>query len=233
MREKFTYYALRALFIKMKHTRKLTAFCLLPSAFCLLLSAFCLLPSAFCFLLSESALAQEISPDSLNLPEVVITGTDQTKIQRQLPTVTLQSSQLVVKESSRDVSDSLLQAGDLLYLANPQKAETRYTQAVAIDPAGSQAYLRLGDVYRALNQYSIALEAYQKALKISKNLPDAHYKLGILYESQFKNLDKAIEHYQAYLQRGGSDSRVRIWLRNTRRQQKQQHAPQAVEEAIE
>lgn len=203
----------------MKHKKILTAYCLL------------LLTASWFF--SVSGLAQESPPESLRLPEVVITGIDQTKIQQELPKVVLQSPLPEVKQSSRDYSDNLIQEGDLLYLANPQKAEQRYAKAIAFDPANSVAYLRLGDVYRALSQYSSAAKAYQDALEISENLPEAHYKLGILYESHLEDLEKAIEHYQAYQQLGGSDSRVRIWLRNATRLQEQEHSSKTNEEVIE
>ena len=194
----------------MKQQKKIATYCLLFTAYCLLLTA--------CGLLfSVSGLAQETSPESLRLPEVVITGIDQSKIQRQLPKVILQTPLPVVPQSSHDRSDLLVQEGDTLYITRPEQAEKRYARAIALDPTNSRAYLRLGDVYRILTQYTAAVDAYQKALTVSANLPEAHYKLGILHESQLGNLQKAIEHYQAYLELGGSDPRVRIWLRNAER----------------
>ncbi len=196
----------------MKQQKITTVYCFLPTASCLLLTA------VYCFLPAVPALAQEISPESLRLPEVVITGVDQSKLQRQLSRVVLQSALPEVVQSSRDRSDQLVQEGDVLYLTYPEQAEKLYVRARTLDPANSRTYLRLGDVYRILRRYTAAIDAYQKALEVSTNIPEAHYKLGILYESQPGETQKAIEHYRTYLQLGGSDPRVRIWLRNAERE---------------
>ena len=176
---------------------------------------FSLLFSTFCFLFGKQVLAQEISAESLRLPEVVITGTDQSKIQRPIPKMS--SSQFVlpvVMLSSRDDSNAHIKEGDLLILAQARRAEEFYVEAITFDPTNSPAFLRLGDTYRALHRYEAAAQAYLRALEISENLLEAHYQLGILYESQLNDMQKAIEHYQAYLQGGGADTRIKIWLRN-------------------
>jgi tetratricopeptide (TPR) repeat protein len=124
----------------------------------------------------------------------------------------------LITESNRDLADFLIREGDVLGIGQLRRAEERYAQAVELDPTNSTAYLRLGDVYQALNKYVDAAKAYRKALDISQENHEAHYKLGILYESRLQDLQKAIEHYQKYLQLGGSDRRVKIWLRNAERQ---------------
>ena len=189
-----------ALSLKMKRYRQITAYCLLLPAFCLLFSM--------------TVSSQEIPSESLRLPEVVITGIDQSIIQRPISKVVPQLPLPVVTQSSRDRSDKLVREGERLSLTQPRQAEKRYLQAVALDPTNSRAYLRLGDVYRALSRYDNAAEAYQKALDASTKLLEAHYKLGILYESPLGDTQKAIEHYQTYLQLGGADQRVKIWLKN-------------------
>ena len=120
-------------------------------------------------------------------------------------------------QSSRDSSDTLVRQGDTFSFTQPAKAEKYYVQALILDPTNSQAYLRLGDVYSTTGTYNAAAEAYQKALQVSENLLEAHYKLGILYERDLGDIQKVREHYQAYLQLGGTDQRVKIWLRNAER----------------
>jgi tetratricopeptide (TPR) repeat protein len=168
----------------------------------------------FCFLWGQPVFSQEASQESLRLPEVVITGIDLTKIQRELPKVIPFSPLSEISESSRDHSDTLVRDGDRFSLTQPQQAKQRYLQAVVLDPTNSRAYIRLGDMYRALQQYSTAAEAYEKAIEFSPRSPEAHYKLGILYESDLKEPQKAIEHYRTYVQLGGTDTRVRIWLKD-------------------
>jgi Flp pilus assembly protein TadD len=193
----------------------------LPMGYCLLLTASCLLVTAYCFLVPTPVSAQQIelsiTPEALRLPEVVITGIDRTKIQRMFPKVP-QSPPPVVKQSSLDLSESLVQEGDVLFLNRAGQGAEQYAKAIDLDPTNSTAYLRLGDVYRSLDKYVDAAETYQKALATSADNLEAHYKLGILYESQLQDLQQAIAHYRAYLRLGGSDTRVRIWLRDAERQ---------------
>ncbi len=182
-----------------------------------------LLSAVCCLLLTGPVSAQETdtstAPESLQLPEVVITGIDRSKIQRMIPKVVPHLPLPVVMESSRDLSDALVQEGDVLSINQARWAEEQYTMAIEHDPTNIIAYLRLGDVYRSLTRYVDAAEIYRKVLDISKDNLEVHYKLGILYEIHLQNISQAIEHYRRYLQLGGSDKRVKIWLRNAERQQ--------------
>ncbi len=169
--------------------------------------------------------AQESSSESLRLPEVVITGTDQSKIQRVLPKVSLSEFSLpLVMTSTHDDSDQLVKQARLIALVQPEKAVSLYRQAIALSPDESRTYYRLGDAYRASGQYDDAVRAYQQALEKMNTFIDVHYQLGILYESRLHDFPKAIDHYQRCVQLGGTDPRVRLWLRNIRREL--QTAPQ-------
>lgn len=165
-------------------------------------------------LFSVTGFTQEMTSESLRLPEVVITGIEQLKIQRELPKVTPEMALPVMTRSARDLSDKVLQEADRLALTQPQQAERQYLQAILLDPLNPRAYLRLGEAYQASNQYDQAVTAYQKALAETTPLAEAHYHLGILFEHQVKNPQKAREHYRAYLELGGMDQRVQIWMRN-------------------
>ena len=189
------------------------------------MSICCLLLVVFCFLAMTPISAQETAPaaspaapESLRLPEVVITGSDRSKIQRLIPKVAAPAALPVLTESSRDLAEALLREGDRLYPTQPRQAEERYAQSLALDPANTRAYLRLGDACRALSKFAEAAAAYQQALTLAANLTAAHYRLGLLYETRLQNPSKAIEHYQTYLRLGGADARVKIWLRDLQRQ---------------
>ncbi|MBD3305923.1 tetratricopeptide repeat protein [candidate division KSB3 bacterium] len=173
-------------------------------------------------------LAQDPAFESLRLPEVVITGVDQTKLQRSIPKVVPQSPLPMITRSARSQADALIDEGNILSLTSPQQAETRYRQAIALDPTHSQAYLRLGDVYRAQHQDTDAVDAYQHAILLAPDLVAAHYHLGSLYDRRVKDPQQAIMHYQRYLQLDGTDHRVRIWLRNIERR-RQASSPSPVE----
>ncbi|PIE35055.1 hypothetical protein CSA56_05670 [candidate division KSB3 bacterium] len=173
-------------------------------------------------MICETLLAQEPSSESLRLPEVVITGTDQSKIQRILPKVTLPHSSLpLVLESSHDEAGRLIAEANLLALIQPEKAIPLYREAITQNPTDSLGYHRLADAYRASGQYDEALNTYQHALDRANSPLEAHYQLGMLYETLFNDPQKAIEHYQLYIKRGGTDPRVRLWLRNMTRRESQ------------
>ncbi len=69
----------------------------------------------------------------------------------------------------------------------------------------ARAYASIGVVYSEVNNYSIALDYYFKALKVyqeinNKNsISKAYNNIGVVYKSQ-KNYDKAIEYLQKALQ---------------------------------
>lgn len=52
------------------------------------------------------------------------------------------------------------------------------------DSSNPLAYYDLGLVYAQLGQDSNAVEAFNKALKLDKNLAEAHYQLGMIYLNQ-------------------------------------------------
>jgi len=61
-------------------------------------------------------------------------------------------------------------------------------------------YYNLGVAYAKLELYPKAIKAYQKSLEIEPENPDAHYNLGVLYESIGEEPSKAIFHYSKYLE---------------------------------
>ena len=175
-----------------------------------------------CWLMSGLALAQDVEPpagpESLRLPEVVITGIDRSKIQRMIPKVDLAPEFALIETTAQDRSEALVQQGDAAFLRQTRQAEELYAQAATLDPLSSAAYVRLGNAYRALERYMDAAEAYQQALALNAGLIDVHYQLGLLYEEHLQDAQQALEQYQLYAQAGGTDPRVSIWLRNITRQ---------------
>ncbi len=186
----------------------------------------CFLSVMYSFVFSMPGFSQETTPESLRLPEVMITGIEHLKIQRELPKVTPVLSPLIVSQTMRDRSESMLQQADRLALTQPQQAEEYYLQAILLDPTNSRAYLQLGAVYQASEQYNLAVDAYQKAIAEAARFAEAHYHLGILFESYLRDPQQALEHYRSYLQLGGMDKRVQLWLRNLEKEESPQ-IPQA------
>jgi tetratricopeptide (TPR) repeat protein len=172
--------------------------------------------------LTGPAAAQQVAApptgESLRLPEVVITGVDRSRIQRLIPKVELAPPLTGIDATARDRAERLVHQGDGALLRQPRQAEEWYRQAAALDPSYAVAFARVGDACRVQGKYQEAVEAYQQALALKPDLATAHYHLGILAEDQFQDGDQAIEHYQHYVQAGGPDARVGVWLRHLRRQ---------------
>lgn len=61
-------------------------------------------------------------------------------------------------------------------------------------------HYNLGVAYSQAKLYDEALDAYEKSLTFDPDNADAHYNLGILYETVQTDPAKAVTHYQRYLE---------------------------------
>ncbi|MBM3262919.1 MAG: tetratricopeptide repeat protein [candidate division Zixibacteria bacterium] len=82
-----------------------------------------------------------------------------------------------------------------------EEAKTFMTGAVAADPNNAVYQRGMGDVYTAMKVWPIAINAYNKALSMEPNSPNAaftHYQLGKLY-FETRQFNQAIEEYKKAL----------------------------------
>lgn len=172
--------------------------------------------------LSGVTMAQETEPasgpESLRLPEVVITGIDRSKIQRMIPKIDVAPDLTLIVSTTHDRAEALVQQGDAAFGRQIRQAEELYRQATTSDPSYAAAYARLGDAYRAQSKYVEAAEAYQQALALNAGLVDVYAQLGALYEDHLQDAEQALGQYRLYVQTGGADPRVNIWIRDITRQ---------------
>jgi tetratricopeptide (TPR) repeat protein len=78
-------------------------------------------------------------------------------------------------------------------------------------------HYNMGCVYRAARQYKLAENEFLKALEIDPTDTWVHYNLGILYEDDLKDKEKAREHYERFLELapdGKDAARVSEWLQS-------------------
>ena len=61
-----------------------------------------------------------------------------------------------------------------------------------------QAYYNSGIILKKLGNIELALENYQKAIKLKPDYAEAYYNCGIIYK-ELKQFDKAIENYEKQL----------------------------------
>lgn len=102
------------------------------------------------------------------------------------------------KELSFDNDEDYNLKGEKLYAIKSYENAIKYFKmAVIINPNDAKAYSNLGLTYFKLNQYQLAMEANQKAIKNSKNTTitaNTYYNMAIIYQKQ-NQYDLAIYYY--------------------------------------
>jgi len=76
-------------------------------------------------------------------------------------------------------------------------------------------FYNMACVYKNQGQYDKAEEHFLNALNKKPDEPDVHYNLGILYDDDLKNADKARKHYQRFIELAPNDkdaAKVQEWL---------------------
>jgi tetratricopeptide (TPR) repeat protein len=94
-----------------------------------------------------------------------------------------------------------------------EKARTEVVQAG--DREKLNMHYNMASVYARESKFAEAENEYLQALRIDPTDADVHYNLGILYDDELKQPEKAAVHYRRYLQltpHGPDADRVRNWL---------------------
>ena len=82
--------------------------------------------------------------------------------------------------------------------AAPQ-VEALLEKAVKLDPRLGEAYVQLGVLYFAQNEFTKSIQAFQQAIRVSPQLTEAHYRLSLAYKRAGDEA-KAHEEFEAYQQ---------------------------------
>jgi len=154
-------------------------------------------------------------------------------IERLVPQVeTLEQQVVSLTQERQDLTDRLLQRDEDLQALKLEleRREHRLAKAERVASVLENAraeVLRAGDreklnmhynmaaVYARDGKFEQAENEYLQALRIDPADADVHYNLGILYEDEMKEPEKATSHYRRYLQlnpHGPDADRVRTWL---------------------
>lgn len=106
---------------------------------------------------------------------------------------------------------SQLEKGDKYY-ANYEfkKAISCYKKATKSDSTSSQiAYIKLGNIYKKINEYANAENSYKKALSINIDVsPDVYYNYAQVLKANTK-YDLAIEQYSNYIKLSPNDENAK------------------------
>lgn len=85
--------------------------------------------------------------------------------------------------------------------------------ALAKAPGNAPARHQSAILYRQSGDFNAAEQAYLRALETRPDYALAHRNLGILYDLYMQRPDKALPHYQRYLQLDPEQSReVSLWI---------------------
>jgi tetratricopeptide (TPR) repeat protein len=79
--------------------------------------------------------------------------------------------------------------GDMEMKTDPDAALPLLRKAIALQPNVRVAYMDLGVIMAERKQYPDAVAAFQRAIELDPNEPDAHYRLGRLYRSMGKTAE--------------------------------------------
>jgi tetratricopeptide (TPR) repeat protein len=70
---------------------------------------------------------------------------------------------------------------------------------------------------RRQGDFFAAEAAYMKAVTAQPEYPLAHYNLGVLNELYLQQLDAALQHFERFLELGGEDKQVEMWVADLKR----------------
>ena len=96
--------------------------------------------------------------------------------------------------------DNLNRERQILKDANQQLKDDLKKERAGHDAEKAELYQELGTAYTKAELFSLAIDAYNKALAINGRNAEVHYNLGLLYRHSKNNSRKAIQHLKKYLQ---------------------------------
>lgn len=95
-----------------------------------------------------------------------------------------------------------------------QGALNDFTLALQKNPAYADAYFNRAMVLASRAQYKLAVDDLLNAIRYNPHDPEAHRWLGNIYEMKFEDrLVAAMEHYEKYVDLGGTDPDIREKIR--------------------
>ena len=81
--------------------------------------------------------------------------------------------------------------------------------AVEYAPNNPDSHYTLGLIYEKRGEYAEAEKALRAALATNPSYVDVYFTLGALYADELKDQKKAVEAFERYLELGGTHTRAR------------------------
>lgn len=105
--------------------------------------------------------------------------------------------------------------------------EKTLTAAIAQNPLDTEAYNRLGILYRNAGRFEEARKIYERGLGVDAQYRLLHLNIGILHDLYLRNPAAALDHYRRYqLLSGGEDKQIKIWISDLEKRQNAVQKPQ-------
>ena len=111
--------------------------------------------------------------------------------------------------------------------SHPGADEKTLTAAITQNPLDTEAYNRLGILYRNAGRFEDARKIYERGLGIDAQYRLIHLNIGILYDLYLRNPGLALDHYRRYqLLSGEEDKKIKIWISDLEKRQNTVKKPQ-------
>ena len=123
-----------------------------------------------------------------------------------------QAAQIKDKESILAQSYTLMGNASLTQ-GKTNLAREQFEKALARMSGYAAALDGIGKTYQAEGRHKAAEEFFLKAIEASPQTPDFYLSLGINWHNYRKNTGEALKYYYKYLELGGTDPNVRVWIR--------------------
>ena len=139
---------------------------------------------------------------------------DQKKYQDTIAQLEVEAKKLQERQKQADAGLALEKAA----LAQEKKELLAKLQLAEQEAAARQArfHYNLGVAYTKAKMYDEAVQEYEQSLKLKEAHAEAHYNLGLLYDTVRNDKALALKHYQRYLEldpQGKDAPEVSSWIK--------------------
>ena len=100
---------------------------------------------------------------------------------------------------SHALNDDLQEAQQLIREGHNKQAVDELTIFLEMSPKNSEGRFLRGLAYQNLEQFSLAIQDYEKLIGQNPNSLNAHYNLGMIYAYKTGETVKALKHFDQYL----------------------------------
>ncbi len=107
----------------------------------------------------------------------------------------------------------------------PEACIQALERARQLAPENAQAMNLEGTLALQQGELDAAKHLFKRALESEPEHPEAHYNLALIYDTYYQDLERAVHHYQAYLQFNTEpDNTTADWLKQLQSALKRQQA---------